>query len=494
MAADSDPGSAGNGSAGNGSAGNGSAGNGSRRTQRPSSLRTGRVARAAPLVALTGRTAGEAVIASLRRKSKPEIHERSAQRYAEALGRSRGVLMKAGQILSFVTLGPLVEGDSRSVYQSALARLQDDAPPMEPDVAASVVAAELGNRPDLLFAEFEPEPLAAASIGQVHGARTHDGRDVVVKIQYPGVDDAIRADLANTELLATFFQLLRGVMPDLGRTDARALAREVSDRIGEEIDYVTEAKNQAAFADAYRGHPFIRVPEVLPELSTARVLTMERSYGMRWAQAQTAGQDLKNLWGETIYRFTLGSLRRMRQFNADPHPGNYLFHPDGTVTFLDFGCVKRFSTAQVEWMQTAVQYAVSRDAEGLLRQYIMEGFADPKDPPTPEGLLAWASEALKPVLVEQPFEYTPEFAGGLVDLEFSPRGPHAPTVQKLALPREYLAISRIDLGMTSILATLHATSHWAGVREEMDCDGPPATELGELEAAFFARVGPGGRR
>jgi predicted unusual protein kinase regulating ubiquinone biosynthesis (AarF/ABC1/UbiB family) len=458
---------------------------GRRDPDRPS-LRTGRVARAAPLVALTGRTAGEAVIASLRRRSRPQVHERSAQRYAEALGRSRGVLMKAGQILSFVTLGSLVETESRSVYQLALARLQDDAPPMDADVAASVLTEELGDRPDVVFAEFDREPLAAASIGQVHGARTHDGRSVVVKIQYPGVDEAIRADLANTELLATFFQLLRGVMPDLGRTDARALAREVSDRIGEEIDYFTEAKNQMSFADAYRGHPFVRIPEVLPELSTARVLTMERSDGMRWAQAQTAGQELKNTWGEAIYRFTLGSLRRLAKFNADPHPGNYLFHPDGTVTFLDFGCVKQFSREQVEWMQTAVQYAVDRDGEGLLRQYAAEGFVDPNDPPTPDGLLAWASEALQPVLAEQPFEYTPEFAGGLVDLEFSPRGPHSATVQKLALPREYLAISRIDLGMTSILATLRTSSHWAGIREELDCDGPPATPYGQLEATFWA--------
>ena len=450
---------------------------------RPGRIATGRVARAAPLVALTGRTAGEAVISALRRKDRAGVHERGAQRYAESLGRSRGVLMKAGQILSFVSLGSLVEGSSQSVYQAALSRLQDDAPPMEPELAASTLTAELGAPPGEVFAEFAPDPLAAASIGQVHAATTHDGRSVVVKIQYPGVDEAIRADLANAELLATFFQLIRGVLPDLGRTDARALAAEVTARIGEEIDYRTEAVNQKIFADAYRGHPFARVPEVLPEYSTGRVLTMDRSDGMRWAQAREADQELKDQWGEAIYRFTLGSLRRMGRFNADPHPGNYLFHPDGSVTFLDFGCVKSWRTDQVGWMVRAVQAAIEGDADELLKCYSEQGFV-PGEPPDAQGLLAWARESLTPVLGEQPFTYTPEFAARIVDLEFSPRGPHSAVVQKLALPGEYLALSRIDLGLTAVLAGLHATADWRSIREEMDLGAAPATRYGRLEAAY----------
>jgi len=453
------------------------------RPNRPGRIATGRVARAVPLVALTGRTAGEAVISALRRKDRAGVHERGAQRYAESLGRSRGVLMKAGQILSFVSLGSLVEGSSQSVYQAALSRLQDDAPPMEPELAASVVTAELGAPPDEVFAEFSPHPLAAASIGQVHAATTQDGRRVVVKIQYPGVDEAIRADLANAELLATFFQLIRGVLPDLGRTDARALAAEVTARIGEEIDYRIEATNQQIFADAYRGHPFARVPEVLPEYSTGRVLTMERSDGLRWAQARELGQELKDQWGEAIYRFTLGSLRRLGRFNADPHPGNYLFHPDGSVTFLDFGCVKAWDIAQVGWMIQAVQAAIDGDAEVLLEQYVHQGFV-PGEPPDAQATLAWARESLTPLLGDQPFTYTPEYAARIVDLEFSPRGPHSAVVQKLALPGEYLALSRIDLGLTAVLAGLHATSDWRSIREEMDHAAAPVTRYGKLEAAY----------
>jgi predicted unusual protein kinase regulating ubiquinone biosynthesis (AarF/ABC1/UbiB family) len=216
---------------------------------RPYVVPQGRVRRAAPLVGMAGRTAGEAVVASLRRNGAERFHARAAERYAEMLGRSKGVLMKAGQILSFVTVGAAVPAEYRTLYQSTLARLQDSAPPMPAELAASVVEEELGAPPDALFAEFAAEPLAAASIGQVHAATMHDGRRVAVKVQYPGVEEAIRADLRNTELLATFFSLARTLAPDLTRVDVRALAREVADRIGEEIDYRAEARNQAEFAD-----------------------------------------------------------------------------------------------------------------------------------------------------------------------------------------------------------------------------------------------------
>jgi predicted unusual protein kinase regulating ubiquinone biosynthesis (AarF/ABC1/UbiB family) len=451
-------------------------------------IRDGRVARTAPLVAMAGRTAGESVIARLRGRDRADVHARAAQRYAEQLGRSRGVLMKAGQILSFVSLGPTLGGPNSSVYQQAFEKLQDDAPPLDPEAAAQVVREELGADPGEVFAEFSPTPLAAASIGQVHAARTHDGQDVVVKVQYPGVAAAIRADLANTELLATFFQLVRGMGPDLGRTDARALAGEVAARIGEEIDYVTEAVHQTRFAEGYDGHPFIRVPRVLPELSTARVLTQERSHGRRWAAVQDAPQELKDRWGEGIYRFTVGSLRALGCFNADPHPGNYLFHDDGTVTFLDFGCVKHFRAEQIRWMRGAVQCTVEGDGEGLLRHYVHEGFVDPDDPPSPAGLLAWSRGSFQALLAQQPYRYTPEYAASLVDSEFSPLGPNAEVVKKLSLPQEYVTLSRIDLGMTAVLGQLRASSDWRGIRDEWDCEGPPATELGVLEAEWRRRT------
>jgi predicted unusual protein kinase regulating ubiquinone biosynthesis (AarF/ABC1/UbiB family) len=434
---------------------------------------------------MAGRTAGEAVVASLRRRitgiPDEDFHARTAERYVRALGRSKGVLMKAGQILSFVTVDAIGTEENRTVYQTALSRLQDSAPPMPAETAMAVVEEELGGSPEKLFAEFENEPLAAASIGQVHAARLHDGRRVAVKVQYPGVEEAIRADLRNTELLATFFALGRSLAPHLTRVDVRALAREVAARIGEEIDYRVEATNQRDFADAYRGHPFIRIPEVISELSARRVLTMDLADGLRWAEAQRADADLRDRWGETIFRFSLGGLRRVRMFNGDPHPGNYLFNADGTVTFLDFGSVKRFSPDQTASMVRIVQATVDGDAEGLVKAFGTAGFFATDDAPAPEELLSWFRIQLAPVLSPQPFTYTRELAEGIVRSEFSPVGEFSGVTRRISLPPDFLLLTRIDLGVTAILAGLGSTGPWAAIREEWDCGGPPANELGRLD-------------
>jgi predicted unusual protein kinase regulating ubiquinone biosynthesis (AarF/ABC1/UbiB family) len=438
---------------------------------------------------MAGRTAGEAVAASLRKRRHPEadlteFHTRQAQRYAERLGNSRGVLMKAGQMLSFVTLDPAVEAPYRGIYQAAFARLLDDAPPMPPRLAVEVITAELGRPPRELFAEFDPTPLAAASIGQVHAARLHDGRAVAVKVQYPGVEEAIRTDLANTELLATFLQMLFTVMPGLSRMDVRAVAREVADRMGEEIDYRAEANNQQEFADLYRGHPFIRVPEVVPEFSTRRVLTAELSDGIRYAKALTAEQSLRDAWGEAVYRFFSANLVLHGLFNADPHPGNYLFHPDGKVTFLDFGCVKRFTAQQVVNMDELVHAIVSQDADRLYSATSAAGFIDPKDPPSAAALLAVMVDYRADLISPQPYTYTPENCAQALRACMSPRGPHGATIRKMSGAGEYVFITRVDTGMTAVLGGLHATGPWWAIRQEYSDGAPPATRYGELDLGY----------
>jgi predicted unusual protein kinase regulating ubiquinone biosynthesis (AarF/ABC1/UbiB family) len=445
----------------------------------------GRIRRAAPLAGMAGRTAGEAIVASLRGKKDAGFHTRTAERYAQWLGRSKGVLMKAGQILSFVTVAAAVPEEYRTIYQSTLARLQDSAPPMPFEVAASVIEKELGRAVDDLFAELEPEPLAAASIGQVHTGTLHDGRRVAVKIQYPGVEEAIRSDLSNTELLATFFSLGRALAPDLTRVDVRALAREVADRIGEEIDYRAEARNQAEFAEAYRGHPYIHVPDVVPERSTRRVFTMTLAEGLRWQEATSADAGLRDRWGEVIFRFSLGSLRRLRLFNADPHPGNYLFHEDGGVTFLDFGCVKRFTPGQLATMRAIVRASVDGDGEALSRVLRAAHFLDGPEAPAPDRLLDWFRVQFVPLIADQPFTYTPEFADTVVRSEYSPFGEYSDVTRRLSLQPDYLMITRIDLGVTAVLAGLRATGEWAAIRDEWDRGGPPGGALGELDTAFW---------
>lgn len=233
----------------------------------------GRVRRTMPLAGFTARAAGGRMVAGLREKAGDtgaveRFHERTAERYAELLGHSKGVLMKAGQLFSMVDTSSVGSGGF-SPYQVALSRLQADAPPMGPALASEVLEADLGRPIEEVFAEFADEPIAAASIGQVHRAVLRDGRDVAVKIQYPGAAQAIRDDLANTELLATFIRFGTS-MAGIATPDMRQATRELSARIAEEVDYRHEAANITAFSVLYRDHPFIRIPEVIHEASGGR--------------------------------------------------------------------------------------------------------------------------------------------------------------------------------------------------------------------------------
>jgi predicted unusual protein kinase regulating ubiquinone biosynthesis (AarF/ABC1/UbiB family) len=446
------------------------------------------VGRVAPLIGLAGRTAGEAVVASLRKnrttQSRTDVHARAAERYVERLGHSRGVLMKAGQILSMAIPESTVEGNARGVYQRAFAKLFYDAPPMPTAIAIATVEAELGRPVGELFASFEPKPLAAASIGQVHAATLHDGTRVVVKVQYPGVEQAIRADLANTELLGTFLQLVLTLVPNLARMDVRAMAQEISERIGEEIDYLTEARNQREFADAYRAHPFIRIPEVHDEFTTRRVLTMQFDDGMRYPDATRAEQELRDRWGEAIYRFTWRSLRRLGINNADAHPGNYLFHPDGTVTFLDFGCVKRLTEQQVDGLVGVTRRALDGDAEELHRFGIQCGYIGRDVTLAPADWLKVMTETMSYMTQPQPFTITPETIAGAWRNVL--RGPEKQVIRKISPPADEQTMwMRLGTGLMAVLGGLHATGYWRAITEECCYASPPTTAYGRLDTEFW---------
>src|SRR5262245_6118951 len=261
---------------------------------------------------------------------------RTADQVAQALGNMKGAFMKLGQMASYLDTG------LPDHVRQALQGLQQDAPPMSPDLAAAVVEQELGASPDRLFLEWDPTPIAAASIGQVHRAITTAGRAVAVKVQYPGVDEAIRSDLDSAGLIfGAMGMALSGFEPG-------PLVDEIRARVVEGLDYANEARNQQLFADFYRGHPFIHVPDVVMSLSTPRVLTTELAEGVRFDEMTAWDQDERNQAAEAIYRFVFRSLYRLQAFNGDPHPGNYLFRPGGRVTFLDFGLVKHFTPADIQ--------------------------------------------------------------------------------------------------------------------------------------------------
>jgi hypothetical protein len=421
----------------------------------------GRLRRTAPLAALSARTAGEAVVVGLRSKL-------------------------AGQMLSFVSAGPAVPTEFQSIYQVALRRLRDDAPPMAPELARAVLERELERRTESTFAQFDWTPLAAASIGQVHAARLHDGRAVAVKIQYPGVAAAIGADLKNSELLSTFLGLMFGLSPKKLSLDFRSMAREISARIEEELDYRLEAANQTEFADIYRGHPFIHVPEVIGELCTDRVLTQELVRGSCWNEALAADQSLRDQWAEAIHRFVYGSYYRWSLFNADPHPGNYVFHDDGSVSFLDFGSVKRLRRERVEMFVAIYRECFRGDVLGTWRASVEAGMWRSSDPVTPEEVFAYWREDNALVWAHQHFVATPDSVGRGIERRFSPTGPSANVLRHCTMPPEYALLVRAEIGVASVIAQLRAGNNWGSFAAEYCENAAPVTAMGKLDHAFFA--------
>ncbi len=307
-----------------------------------------------------------------------------------------------------------------------------------------------------------------------------------MKIQYPGVAKAIAADLKNNELLATFLGLVFGLSPRKVSFDLRGAAREMSVRIAEELDYTLEAANQAEFADIYRGHPFIHVPEVVGELCTDRVLTQELVRGKSWSEALTCEQELRDSWAEAIYRFVYGTNLRFCMFNADPHPGNYLFHDDGSVSFLDFGCVKRLRREQVDAMIAVGRACMRDDVLGTWRACVEGGFCRSTDPVTPEEVYAFWREPWELFWAEQPFTVTPECAARWIEHKYSPTGPSANAFRYFTASPEYMTMGRIEVSAASLIAELHATNYWGSMAAEFFEGSAPLTALGKLDHAFFA--------
>lgn len=451
----------------------------------------GRVRRTMPLTGFTARAVGGRMVAALREKTGDagaveRFHERTAERYAELLGHSKGVLMKAGQVVSMVDASVVGNGGF-SPYQKALTRSQSNAPPMHPGLAKEMLQADLRRPAEEVFAEFSDEPMAAASIGQVHRAVLHDGRKVAVKI-HPAVAEAIRDDRANTELLATFLRFAASASGTAMQPDLRQMTWEIAARIAEEIDYRHEAANITAFNELYRDHPFIRVPAVIDEASGDRVLTMTYLDGMNWAAAQRADQDLKNTWAEVILRFVTGSYRHANLFNADPHPGNYCFGPDGTVGFVDFGCVKVVPERQRRpfvGMLRATIDGRKRDARDLMAElgYFAGGSALSADE-----AYEWMAELVYELLAPQPVTFNHDASKrairGLIDLR-SPKHP----VRRISAPDDLVFFPRVNLIMNPILATLSATVHARSILDDMDGVALPITPLGKQHDAWVRQRG-----
>jgi predicted unusual protein kinase regulating ubiquinone biosynthesis (AarF/ABC1/UbiB family) len=409
-----------------------------------------------------------------RQRLRNDLALQTAEDVAVTLGAMKGVLMKLGQMASY-----LDDGLSPAVRRT-LSRLQDSVPPMSPELAAGMVTAELGLPPERAFARWDPEPIAAASIGQVHRAMTHDGRAVAVKVQYPGIAESMAADLDNVALLR---RMLRVTAPS---QDVNALVAELRDRVLEELDYRGEADNQERMAAYYDGHPTIHVPRIVGELSTRRVVTSELSDGARWAELLTWSQEERDLAAETIYRFVFRSLYEAHAFNGDPHPGNYLFHGGGQVTFLDFGLVKHFTAEELRPLIAMVRnLCVDNDPEAFRRAMEDAGFLVRDAPVSTDMVVDHLAVFYQTVRTPGRLTITGDYASSVVRRFFDLRSPVAAYV---SVPRSYVILQRINLGLFALLGELNATANWRAIAEEIwpFVRGPASTPIGEAEAAWLA--------
>jgi predicted unusual protein kinase regulating ubiquinone biosynthesis (AarF/ABC1/UbiB family) len=401
---------------------------------------------------------------------------RTAEDVAKELGEMKGVLMKAGQLVSFIFEALPDEA------QEALATLQADAAPMAPSLAASVVRGDFGKPPEKLFLDWSDMPVAAASIGQVHRAVTHDGRDVAVKVQYPGVHEAIETDLDAAEVMYAMFSsmMLKGL-------DAKGLVDELRDRMREELDYSIEARNLAEFESRFAGHPWVRIPKLVPELSSDHVLTTEWIDGMTFEQFRTSeSHDTKQRAAEVIWRFAQGAIMRHGIFNGDPHPGNYKFHHDGSVTFLDYGLVKRWSPGEWESLRPTVDaIIIERDPDLLVREMVRSGFLPAGHGLEPALVYDYVSSPYVPYLTDH-FTFTRDWMRDTIAKIFDVQGSHGPVIEQLNMPPSFVILDRVVWGVSAILGKLEATGPWRAMLLEYIGDGEPATDLGAAEAAWAA--------
>jgi len=407
-----------------------------------------------------------------RQRLRSDLALQTAEDVAATLGTMKGVLMKLGQMASYVD-----EGLSPAARRT-LSRLQDSVPPMSPELAAQVITGELGAPPERVFAAWDPEPIAAASIGQVHRAITRDGRAAAVKVQYPGIAETIEADLGNVGLLR---RMLKITAPS---QDVDALLAELRERVSEELDYRREARNQQLFADYYDGHPTIAVPRIIGELSTRRVVTSELADGARFAELASWPQAERDLAAETIYRFVFRSLYEMHAFNGDPHPGNYLFRGGGKVTFLDFGLVKHFTAEEMRPLAAMAKHlCVDNDPEAFRRAMEDAGFLVPDAPVSTEMVVEHMAVFYDTVREPGPRTMTGEYATAVTRRFFDFRSPLAAYAR---IPRSYVILQRINLGVFALLGDLSATADWRRIAEEIwpFVQAPPCTPIGEAENAW----------
>ena len=459
-------------------------------------LPTGRLARTARVGGLvTGQGLRWAGMRTANRLRTPERaaaarSERTAavvQQLVDQLGQMRGAAMKVGQMISMVEFDGL-PADEQDELQRSLAALRENVPPVPFADLEKLMRGEFGGPLQRVFRDFDKRAFAAASIGQVHRATTLDGDDVAVKIQYPGVAEAVETDLRNATLL---LPLVKRLAPGL---DAKALAAEMRERIGDELDYELEAQNQRRIERRMRGHPFVRVPRIRTDLSTRRVLVSEYVEGDRFEVVRRAEEAQRDRYGEIVFRLYFGLLYRDRIALGDPHPGNYLLCPDGRVCFLDFGLLRDVDADRVAAEREIARAVRDRDAAAVKAALLAGGYlpASRGDEVDADFALGLMRMAIKWYAVPGERRFSPDDARRRRDRErpdSEQRAAMRMQVNQFTLPPESILIRRMHGIVAVVLERLRAGADWGAIAAEYLHGERPATPLGQAEADFFGRRG-----
>ncbi len=330
-------------------------------------------------------------------RERAAAHKISGERIAETLGELKGAVMKVGQMAS------IAKDILPQELTDALRGLQKEAPPMPFEVIAEQIEKELGAPPDDLFSYFDPKPFAAASIGQVHRAVTHEGEEVVVKVQYPGVDESCDSDLAHLKMAFKMSGLVK-----MSRKQLNIVFEEIKERLHEELDYTNEANNIKVFYDYYKDHPKIIVPKVIEERSSRRVLTMTYHPGdpLEKVKPPKYPQHIRDEIGINLFHLVCGQIFDLKIVHGDPNPGNFAFRTDGTIIMYDFGCVKYMKPEIISAYRYTIQCGLDEDYEGVEKGLLALGVRNPDGPPVEFSYYKqWRDLFLTPFIQKEPFDY-----------------------------------------------------------------------------------------